>query len=93
MGKRVNEAVQAYGAAAPEKEVSASDLKNAWHEHLERVRRGREEIVVTHYGRPIAKLVPYEGEEAPDLFGWLSGTVTVHGDIVAPTGEDWDADA
>ncbi len=75
-------------------EVSASDLKNSWHEFLERVSRGRQEIVVTRYGRPIARLSPYEGPgDAGGIFGSLAGSVTVHGDIVAPVGEPWEVDA
>jgi prevent-host-death family protein len=72
-------------------------VKNSWHSYLDRVARGREEVVVTRYGRPVAKLVPVEptegDEQAPGLFGWLRGTVTVHGDIIAPIDEPWDADA
>lgn len=75
-------------------EVSASDLKNSWHEFLERVSQGRQEVVVTRYGRPIAKLSPYEGPgDRGGIFGCLAGSVTVHGDITAPVGEAWDADA
>lgn len=74
------------------REVPASELKNAWHEYLDRVDQGREEVVVTRYGRPVARLVPFEdaGDRAA-IFGFLRGTVTVRADIVAPTGEDWEA--
>lgn len=75
-------------------DVPASEMKNAWHAWLDRVEQGREEVVVTRYGRPVAKLVPYQEEgEAPSIFGFLDGTVTVHGDLVAPVDERWDADA
>ncbi|TVR57410.1 MAG: type II toxin-antitoxin system prevent-host-death family antitoxin [Gemmatimonadales bacterium] len=75
-------------------EVSASDLKNSWHEFLERVSQGRQEVVVTRYGHPIAKLSPYEGPaEVGGIFGCLAGSVTIHSDIVAPLDEAWDADA
>ena len=74
--------------------VSASDLKNSWHEYLERVSQSRQEVVVTRYGRPIVKLSPYDGSgDGTGLFGSLAGSVTVHGDIVAPVDESWDADA
>lgn len=74
-------------------EVSASDLKNSWHDYLEQVAQGRQEVVVTRYGHPIAKLCPFESEdESRGLFGWMSGTVTVHGDIVAPIDEEWEVD-
>ena len=66
-------------------DVPASELKNAWHRWLDRVEQGREEIVVTRYGRPVARLVPYREEGAePSIVGFLKGTVTVHGDIVGP---------
>ena len=75
-------------------EVSASDLKNSWHEFLEQVAQGRQEVVVTRYGRPIAKLSPYDGPGGDGgIFGSLAGSVTVHGDLTAPIGEAWDADA
>ncbi len=76
------------------KEVSASDLKNSWHEFLGQVSQARQEIVVTRYGRPVAKLSPYdEPGEGGGVFGSLAGSVTVNGDIIAPLGEAWDADA
>jgi prevent-host-death family protein len=75
-------------------EVSASDLKNSWHEYLEQVAQGRQEVVVTRYGHPIARLCPFElSDEGGGFFGCLSGSVTVHGDIVASTGEKWEVDA
>jgi prevent-host-death family protein len=75
-------------------EVPASEVKNAWHEFVERVSRAREEIVVTRYGKPVMKLSPIEEpEDRTGIFGSLSGTVTIHGDIVAPTGEEWEVDA
>lgn len=74
-------------------EVSASDLKNSWHEFLEQVSQGRQEVVITRYGRPIAKLTPYQAPgEAGVIFGCLAGSVTVHGDIIAPVDEVWEAD-
>jgi len=75
-------------------QVSASDLKNGWHEFLDQVTRGRQELVVTRYGKPIARLTPYSAAGEEDgIFGWLAGSVTVHGDIVAPLDEAWEADA
>ncbi len=77
--------------------VPASELKNAWHEYLDRVSRGRQEVIVTRYGKPVAKLVPIDaeesGEDAPPTFiGCLRGTVTFCGDIMAPIDEKWDAE-
>ncbi len=74
-------------------EVSASELKNAWHEYLDQVDQGHQEVVVTRYGRPVAKLIPYDGgDRGGRIFGCLAGTVTIHGDLVAPLSESWEAD-
>ncbi|CAN5370328.1 type II toxin-antitoxin system Phd/YefM family antitoxin [soil metagenome] len=76
------------------REASASEVKNAWHSYLDRVRQGREDIVITRYGKPVARLCPIEEpEEKRGIVGWLAGTVTVHGDLVAPLGDEWEADA
>jgi prevent-host-death family protein len=72
--------------------VPASEVKNAWHEYVERVSQGREEVVVTRYGRPIMKLTPIDADEEAGILGFLADTVTAHGDIVAPTGEVWAAE-
>src|SRR5262245_45990421 len=75
------------------REVAASDLKNSWHTFLESVEVGREEVVITRYGKPIARLIPVEeGAAGPGIVGFLAGTVTVVGDLVAPVGEAWSAD-
>lgn len=78
---------------ADELVVSAAEFKTHCLQLMDRVQQERTEVVVTRYGRPVARLVPYEAEEAVSPFGVLRGTVTYHGDVVAPTGEAWEADA
>ena len=74
-------------------EISASEAKNAWHEILERVSLGREEVIITRYGKPVMKLSPVEAEpSASSPFGWLQGTVSIHGDLTEPMGVAWEAD-
>jgi prevent-host-death family protein len=82
------------GAAGRPAEVAASDVKNGWHEYLDRVSRGGEEIVITRYGKPIARLAPMEPAptERP-FFGSMAGTVTIHGDLVEPIDVVWEANA
>jgi prevent-host-death family protein len=75
---------------APE-EVPATAFKDSCLQLIERVQQTHEEIVVTKYGRPVAKLVAFQGGKAP-LFGFLEGSVTIHGDIIAPLDEEWDAE-
>jgi len=72
-------------------EVPATSFKDTCLQLLDRVEQTREEIVVTKYGRPVAKLVAFD-PTADHLFGHLAGSVTVHGDIVAPLDESWDAE-
>ena len=83
--KRVSEA-----ALAPPV-MSASAFKARCLELMDLVAEGRGEIVITKRGEPVAKLVPVK-RGAPDIIGYLKGTVTYHGDIVAPTGEHWNAE-
>jgi antitoxin (DNA-binding transcriptional repressor) of toxin-antitoxin stability system len=87
--REVREAAIGYG----ETEVSASALKNAWHQWLQRVAEGGQTLIVTRYGKPIARLSP-AGAEARDrrLFGALAGSVTRAEDLVSPAGEPWDAE-
>ena len=74
-------------------EMPASAVKNEWHEVLDRVSRVREAIVITRYGKPVARLSPIESDPATGgIFGWLAGDVHVAGDIIAPTGARWEAD-
>jgi prevent-host-death family protein len=72
--------------------VSAADFKARCLDLMDQVQLKKTEIIVTKYGKPVAKMVPLN-DESPDLFGWLGHSVTYHGDIVGPTGETWDADA
>jgi prevent-host-death family protein len=74
-------------------EVAASELKNDWHHWLDRVMRGRETVVVTRYGKPVATLAPVAEEAKPfTLFGSMRGSVVSYGDLISPTGEVWNAD-
>ncbi len=75
-------------------DVPASELKKGLHEYLERVSRVGEEVVITRYGKPIARLAPVETAHArPALFGYLAGSVRVLGDITVGVDEVWEADA
>ncbi|MCU1259140.1 MAG: hypothetical protein JWO80_2025 [Bryobacterales bacterium] len=73
-------------------DVSAADFKARCLDLMDQVKLKKTEIVVTKYGKPVAKMVPLN-DEAPELFGLLGNSVTYHDDIVGPTGETWDADA
>jgi prevent-host-death family protein len=59
---------------------------------MDEVARTGQPIVITKHGRPVAQLVPVPAEPE-SLFGYMSDTLTIQGDVVAPTGEPWSADA
>lgn len=59
---------------------------------MDEVARRRAPIVITKHGKPVAKLVPV-GEQVPEIFGCMAGTVTIHGDIIEPIDVEWEADA
>jgi prevent-host-death family protein len=75
----------------PASPLPASQFKARCLELMDYVRDSGREIVITKHGEPVAKLVPV-APSARDIFGYLKGTVTYHGDIVAPTGERWNAE-
>ena len=77
------------------REFASSEFKSKLHELLDRVAQGNEEIVITRYGHPVARLCPLEEQrvETPELFGCMAGTVTVLEAIDAPLEEAWEADA
>lgn len=90
---RAGRAARAEAPGAPGG-LPASELKNSLHEVLERVSRTREEVVITRYGKPIARLAPIEpAPEAPrqGIVGSMAGTVIIHGDIIEPIDVVWDA--
>ena len=71
--------------------IAAARFKTQCLALMDEVARKRKEIVITKHGRPVAKLVPVTSG-AGQLFGGMQGTGRVVGDIVAPTGERWDAE-
>lgn len=85
----VREIAPPYGEAGW---VAAGDFKTHCLQLIERVRQERGEVVITRYGRPVAKLVPFE-ESPLSMVGYLAGSVTAYGDLISPINEEWDADA
>jgi prevent-host-death family protein len=72
--------------------IAAGQFKAKCLKLMDDVQKYHKEIIITKYGKPVAKLTPVE-EEAPEpLFGFLKDSVVITGDIVKPTGEKWNAD-
>jgi prevent-host-death family protein len=76
----------------PIKDVfAAGEFKAKCLHLLDEVHQNRKPIVITKRGKPVAQLIPVD-DTPPQIFGRLEGTVKILGDIVAPTGEIWDAE-
>ena len=74
-------------------EIAAGQFKAQCLKLMDRVQQNNEEIIITKYGTPVARLVPIEQTSNQDsIVGWMRGSVQVTGDIVAPLDESWEAD-
>jgi len=72
------------------KTIAAGEFKAKCLYLMDQVNAKHQSIVITKYGKPVAKLVPIE-EETPDFFGCMKGSLTIKGDIVSPIDVEWDA--
>lgn len=73
-------------------EIPAGEFKAKCLHIMEEVKQKHVAIVITKYGKPIAKMVPIE-EEKKTFFGCLSGTIVIYDDIIAPIDEQWEAES
>lgn len=73
------------------KTIGAGEFKSKCLALLDEVARTGRGLVVTKRGKPVARVLP-PGPEI-DPFKKLRGTLTHQGDLVAPTGEKWDAES
>ena len=88
----VREAALEWGSRPHENRIGAGEFKIQCLRLIDRVAEENAEFVVTRYGRPVARLVPY-GDAPPSIFGHVAGSVLRYGDLVSPIDEAWDADA
>ena len=58
---------------------------------MDEVQKYHKEIVITKFGKPVAKLVPADEKKPKSPFGFLKGVGVIKGDIVAPIGVKWEA--
>ena len=76
------------------KEIAISDFKARCLGIFEEVRKTRQPIRITRFGKPVADIVPPSPqEETGRRLGSMVGTGEILGDIVGPTGswDDWEA--
>ena len=69
--------------------IAAGEFKTHCLRLMDEVAERHTEIVITKYGKPVAKLAPVE-DEIPDSFGAMAGTVAYRDDIVVPDHDSWE---
>ena len=87
MLKKVREGAPAY----PGGTIPAGEFKARCLQIMDDVAETHSEVVITKYGRPVAKLVPLD-DETPDSFGAMSGTVNyLEAELVSPDHQAWES--
>jgi prevent-host-death family protein len=72
--------------------TSAGNFKAKCLSFMDEIQSSGGEILITKRGRPVARLVPADPCHSLSLFGRMSGSVQIMGDLVAPIGDAWDAE-
>jgi prevent-host-death family protein len=74
------------------KEVTISEFRTKCFALLNQVRKTKQPLRVTRFGKPIAEIVPTAPQPSRDWFGSMKGTIEILGDIVSPANDedDWE---
>ena len=72
------------------KKMAAGAFKAQCLAVMDEVQSKREPVLITKHGKPVAKLVPVDGEK-DSIFNFMAGRGEITGDIVSPalTKEEW----
>lgn len=71
--------------------VSKAQFKSQLLEYLRKVEKEKKPLIVTHAGRPVVKVLPYQ-EDPKAILKSLRGTVLRYDNPTEPVGlEDWEA--
>jgi len=72
--------------------ISKSQFKAHALELLRMVEKQKQPLIITHDGKPVAKVIPYKEESKPeDVLKSLRGSVLRYDNPTEPVGlEDWD---
>ena len=72
------------------KKMAAGTFKVHCLSVMDEVQAKRETVLITKYGKPVAKLVPAD-KDTDDIYNFLAGKGSITGDVVEPamSAEDW----
>ncbi len=73
--------------------INAAEFKAKCLKLIDEVAATHEPLVITKRGKPVVRVVPIVEEVPKSLFGYMKGTVTIHGNIIAPLDEVWSAES
>ena len=71
--------------------IKASEFKAKCLQLMDEVAESGEEIIITKYGRPVSKLIPYR-RKPKSFFGADKGRMKIIGDIISPIDVEWEAE-
>ena len=66
------------------KKMAAGSFKAHCLAVMDEVQARRETVVITKYGKPVAKLVPI-GKDTDEIYNFLGGKGAITGDVLSPT--------
>ena len=70
-----------------------SDFKARCIRILKSVARNREPVLITHRGKPLARVEPIQVQEGERVLGGLRGMMQIKGDIIhSDFADDWEPD-
>ena len=74
-------------------QIPAGEFKSKCLGILDEVHESGHPVIVTKRGVPFAMILPYESTQNPQqkLFGILKNQITIHGDIISPIDDKWEA--
>lgn len=72
-------------------QIGATEFQQQCLQLMSQVEQTKEEVVIIEDGKAIAKLVPLEASVPKSIIGYLKDTVIMSDDLIAPTGEVWEA--
>jgi antitoxin (DNA-binding transcriptional repressor) of toxin-antitoxin stability system len=73
------------------KEVAISEFKSHCLEILSNLEKSQSSIIITKRNKPIATVSAFP-KGTPSIFGMFKNQIEIKGDIVAPIGDEWEAD-
>jgi len=73
-------------------QISAAEFKAKCLKIMDTVQHTREEVLITKRGKPIARLLPAGTAVNTSPFAYMQNRAQMLDNLVAPTGELWDAD-